>query len=508
MTKKTEKPTLDAGEYFDRKVKVLESAMEIDYNQHENMKLMVGTVNHPRKEGQVEIRLTEPLKVESYIKARAPESVICLIDGRPVTPEMLAEFATPGDLLRINLDEDSAKLELVKRMGSCVYAIVGNPMDVVETLTEQLKAKEVHFYHGNREISSTMMSMHVRTEDSFMVDAFGGRINITLLNGEKKPKVFRMLDSDVLVGLRALWIEHLKKVEVENPLTKLKQHKLSAEGRTGRLLGKSSRQSIYGPHIEFSTRIVDGFMTEERMTQLRELAEDLECYVGNTKCDVEEFLHILNPDDVLLLQIFTSSARLVINQAMGVFQHPVKDGTEEGKKAILRRVCSMLVNSSCGAYGSPYTLTAPKTYLGPKAVSSEVFINCLDEGDVLISHSLGVSSAITCLRVDEEDYSESKLFVNCETYPVSNDGIYTDLLKNDFIKDILDGLVHHDLILPNWEERANHNILNQTSMYFSKKHFEPTCGLDVKHARARADAEAKQPRKELSPLMQRMLKRL
>lgn len=508
MTKKTEKPTLDAGEYFDRKVKVVESAMEINYNQHESMKLMVGTVNHPRQEGQVEIRLTEPLKIESYIKTRAPESVLCLVDGRPVTPEMLAEFATPGDLLRLNIDEDSAKLELVKRMGSCVYAIVGNPMDVVETLTEQLKAKEVHFYHGNREISSTVMCMHVRTEDSFMVDAFGGRINITLLNGEKKPKVFRMLDSDVLVAFRALWVEHLKKVEVENPLTGLERRGLTSECRSGRTLGVSGRQSIYGPHIEFSTRIVGGFMTEDRVDQLRKIAEDLECYVGNTKCDVEEFLHILDVDDVLLLQIFTSSARLVINQAVGVFQHPIKDITEETKKAVLRRASSMLVNSTCGAFGTPYTLTRPKTYLGPKVVSAQGFIDYLDKGDVLISHSLGVSSAISCQRADEGDYSESKLFVNCEIYPLSSDGVYTDLLKNDFVKDIIDGLVHHEHILPNWETRANHNILNQSATDFSSKHVDPACGLDMKHARARAEAEAKQPRKELSPLMQRMLKRL
>ncbi|UPT53869.1 hypothetical protein [Vibrio phage phiKT1019] len=508
MSKKTEKPTLDAGEYFDRKARLIDNTMSLQEGQHENMKLLVGTVNRPRTEGQAEIRLTEPLNIESYIKNHKPESVHCLIDGRPVTPEMLAEFAKPGDLFRVIIDEDFAKLELIKRMGCCVYALVGNPMELADTLAEQLKAKEVHFYHGNQEISSTVMCMHVRSEDSYMVEAFGGRINITLLNGEKKPKVFRVDGSDFLVIMRSLWVEHLKRVEVKNPLTGLKKRSLTTECRSGRLLGNSSRYSIYGPHIEFSTRIVEGFMTEERTDQLRELAEDLECYVGNTKCDLEEFLHILDVDDVLLLQIFTSSARLVINQAVGVFQHPVKDITEETKKMTLRRASSMLTNSTFGAFGTPYTLTTPKTYLGPKAVSAQGFINYLDKGDVLVSHSLGVSSAISCTRADEEDYSESKLLVNCDIYPTSEDGVYTDLLKNDFIRDILDGLVHHDVILPNWEDRANHNILKRSSPFTDYKLSDPVYGLDTKHARARAEAEAKQPRRELSPLMARMLKRL
>lgn len=508
MTKKTDKPTLDTSEYFGHKSGLTKTTMEVYENQHDNIKALVRTVNHPRVEGQGEIRITEPLKLSGYIKDRAPEKTCCLIDGRPATPEQLTESATVGDLFRIKLTPESATLELVKCLGTCVYAIAGEPVELIKRLTEELQPQEIHFYHGNREVTETTMCHHVRLEDSFMVEAFGGRINITLLDGEKQPKVYRMQDTDTLVGLSSLWVEHLKQVGAENPMTRLKGRALTTQGRDGRTIGKSSRHSIYGPHIEFSTRIVEGFMTEERTDQLRALAETLECYVGNTKCDVEEFLHIIEPDDILLLQVFTSSARLVINQAVGVFQHPIKDVTEETKKVVLRRAWSMLMNSTFGAFGTPYTLTAPKTYLGPKIATSPVFINYLTKDDLLISHSLGASSAISCQRADKEDYSESKLLVNCEIYPTNNDGVYTDLLDNEFIKDLTDTLVERDLILPNWETRANHNILKNDAEFFSLKHTNPVDGLDVKHARARAEAKAKQPRKELSPLMKHMLKRL
>ncbi|QGZ14419.1 hypothetical protein [Photobacterium phage PDCC-1] len=473
----------DNNEYQTRKNAMLGL---IEENQHDALKSLVVTVHKPCPEGQGEVRLTSPIEIQPFIKDKDPENIYCLIDGRPTTPETLKEMSMPGDLLRVDLKEDSVTMELIKCLGRCNYAIVGDPTGLIETLRTQLKPKEVRFYQGNHETDLITISEQIEVEDSFMVEVFGGRINITLLDGEKQPKLNPHMQSDAFVCLKSLWLGTIKDIDETKPDFSIRRMGLHGRSDTQFL----SRQVIHRPHIEFSTRIVEGFMTEERADQLRELAESLECYVGNTKCDVEEFLHIMDPDDILLLQIFSDKLRLVVNQAVGVFQHQIKDSTDGTKLAVLKRAKSMLTNSTFGAYGTPYTLSAPKTYLGPKAVPPSVFINYLKKGDTLVSHSLGVSSAISCERADKQDYSESKLFVDCTIHSPQLDGEGSTLLEDGFVKEITDALVDQDLILPNWESKAT--LVCPTA--FSK--------LPVK------GVKLKQSRKEMSPLMKRMMKRL
>ncbi|QAU04317.1 hypothetical protein [Vibrio phage 2 TSL-2019] len=473
----------DNNEYQSRKSAMLGLFEE---NQHENLKSLVETVYKPCPEGQGEVRLTTPIDLQPFIKDKNPENIYCLIDGRPTTREVLKEMGMPGDLLRVNLKEDSVTMELVKCLGRCNYAIVGDPTGLIDNLKTQLKPKEIRFYQGNHETDLITISEQIEVEDSFMVEAFGGRINISLLDGEKRPKLNPHMRSDAFVCLKSLWLETIKDIDESKPDFSMRRMNLQRDGDSQYL----SRQTIYRPHIEFSTRIVEGFMTEERVNQLRELAENLECYVGSTKCDVEEFLHILEPDDILMLQIFTNKVRLVINQAVAVFQHPIKDETDESKLAILKRAKSMLTNSTFGAYGRPYTLSAPKTYLGPKSVQPSIFINYLNKGDTLVSHSLGVSSAINCERADKEDYSESKLFVNCTIHFPHLDGEGTALSNNMLVKEITNMLVNKDLILPNWETRMT---------------FESP--INPIEATIKG-VKLKQSRKEMSPLMKRMMKRL
>lgn len=477
----------DNNEYYARKNAMLGLFEE---NQHEILKSLIATIHKPCPEGQGEVRLTAPFDVRPLIKDRDPENIYCLIDGRPTTPEVLKEMGMPGDLLRVDLKEDLVKVELIKCFGRCISAIVGDPTGLIENLKSQLKPKEIHFYQGNYETDLTTISEQIEIEDSFMVEVFGGRINISLLGGNKGPKLRPHMQSDLFACLKSAWIETIKDDDEDKPDFRIRRTNLY---RDGEVKGESqflSRQVIHQPHIEFSTRIVEGFMTEERTDQLRELTESLECYVGNTKCDAEEFLHIMEPNDVLLLQIFSDKVRLVINQSVGVFQHQIKEDTEVTKLAVIKRANSMLINSTFGAYGTPYTLSAPKTYLGPKSVPRTTFTSYLEQGDTLVSHSLGVSSAISCERADEEDYSESKLFVNCEIHSPKPDGQGTTLLENEFVKEIIDALIEQDMIQPNWESRAT----LASPMTFNK----PTI----------KGVKLKQSRKELSPLMKRMMKRL
>lgn len=472
----------DNNEYQTRKNAMLGL---IEENQHDTLKSLVATVHKPCPEGQGEVRLTTPIDIQPFIKDKDPENIYCLIDGRPTVREVLKEMGMPGDLLRVDLKEDSVTIELIKCLGRCNYAIVGDPTGLIGNLKTQLKPKEIRFYQGNHETDLIAISEQIEIEDSFMVEVFGGRINISLLDGEKRPKLPHM-QSDAFVCLKSLWLDSIKDIDETKPDFSVRRMGLHGHGDSQYL----SRQVIHQPHIEFSTRIVEGFMTEERADQLRELAENLECYVGNTKCDVEEFLHILEPDDILMLQIFTDKVRLVINQAVGVFQYPIKDNTDGTKLAILKRAKSMLTNSTFGAYGRPYTLSAPKVYLGPKSVQPSILINYLNKGDTLISHSLGVSSAISCERADKEDYSESKLFVNCTVHSPHLDGEGVALSNNILVKEFTNMLVNRDMILPNWESR----ITFESPM----KPIEATI----------KGVKLKQSRKEMSPLMKRMMKRL
>ncbi|QCW23261.1 hypothetical protein HWC35_gp073 [Vibrio phage USC-1] len=468
----------DNNEYQTRKSAMLGL---IEENQHDTLKSLVETIHKPCPEGQGEVRLTTPLNTQPFIKDKDPENVYCLIDGRPVTTKVLEDMSVPGDLLRVDLKEDSVTMELIKCFGRSNYAIVGDPTGLIENLRTQLKPKEVHFYQGNHETDLITISEQIEIEDSFMVEVFGGRINISLLDGEKQPKLNPHMQSDAFVCLKSLWLGTIKDIDGAKPDFSIRRVNLQRDGGPQYL----SRQVIRQPHIEFYTRIVEGFMNETRVNQLYQLAENLECYIGNIKCEIEEVDDFVRPNDILLFQIFSDKVRLVVNRAVGVFQHPIKDNTERTKLVILKQAKSMLTNSTFGAHGTPYTLSTPKTYLGPKAVSSSEFISYLNKDDRLVSHSLGVSSAISCDRADKEDYSDSKLFVNCTIHSSYLDGEGPTLLETEFVKEITGMLGDLDLILPNWCEENMEPI-------------EPTI----------KGVKLKQSRKEISPLMKRMMKRL
>ncbi|UVD32100.1 hypothetical protein [Vibrio phage phiKT1028] len=261
--------------------------------------------------------------------------------------------------------------------------------------------------------------------------------------------------------------------------------------------------------IDLSVRVVDSFLTDGKLDKIAMLAHTLPTFIGWEEVETKDFLDNICRNDIVSIQIFADCARLMLDKAIGVYGIPV---SKTDAQQSIRHIRSVMMNSTYGAYGTPYTLTPPSYFLGPKSVSLLEFQNVLEKGDWLTAHTLKSGCVMTCSRVDEMDYSGSYTFVNLTKSFYDEKNHFVDLMELEYPRKIIDRLVEEEYILPNWETRAV-NVVPFKPAGFKRKLGDNPQGvhfvMDGKKIRVRKEqADTKHNLPELSTLMQRMMKRL